>query len=432
MRDQHRLLLLVLLLVVALGCRKDKDDTPPTVRILAPGSGMSISVPDTLTVRVEVADDRIVRSVVISLNDVNGIPVAQPVTVTVDAPSAVIERDLVVADERLGSGTYTLTARATDGSNERNAFRSIQVQAAPLRLRALFITPPFGNQGGVVQRVDSTGVMSAFTTVQDLNGAAIDSYHQRLILAGSASAPLVAIPTAAGAGSWQQPNLNAESIPYFEGLRVDPTDGRIYFATNDGFIRGFTGTGSQTYTAQALQSFRAMRMVVVGERLVSVQQSISLPERRLVTQAYASGALIGQFALDLDVVGMYRRTDQHALIFGNRDGTGVIQDRNVQEGGSFEPREFAGTVITATERLDDNTWVIALAGQLIRYGHSSNSISPLANGFTATTLAYEAATGTLYAGVDDQLITLDPLTGAMTGTYSMPGGVGRILPLLNR
>jgi hypothetical protein len=432
MRDQQRLLLLLFLVVVALGCRKDKDDTPPTVRILVPGNGASISVPDTLTVRVEVSDDRVVRSVVISLNDVNGVPVAPPVTVTVGAPSAVIERDLVVTDERLNSGTYTVTARASDGSNERNAFRSIQVQAAPLRLRAVFITPPFGNQSALVQRLDSTGVMSAFTTVQDLNGAAIDSYHQRLLLAGSASAPLVAIPTAAGAVSWQQPNLNAESIPYFEGLRVDPSDGRIYYCTNDGFIRGFTGTGSQTYTAQALQTFRARRTVVVGERLVSVQQSISLPERRLVTQAYASGALIAQFALDLDVVGMYRRTDQHVLIFGNRDGTGVVQDRNIQEGGSYEPREFPGTAITATVRIDANTWVIALAGQLIRYSHSSNSISPLASGSTATTLAYEAATGTLYAGVDDQLMTLDPLTGAITGSYSIPGGVGRILPLLNR
>ena len=432
MRSAQGLMFMGLLVVLLAACRKERDDQPPTVRILEPGNGFVINVPDTFTVRVEVSDERIVRSVTIALADVNGVPVSPPVTATVDNGSATVVRDLVVSDERLLSGAYTLTARASDGANESRAFRSVQLQAAPLRTRAVFITPPFGQGQAAILRIDSTGAVSTFTTVQDLNGAAIDSHDQHLLLAGGLTAPLVALPTAAGANTWQLPNLNADGLPYFNGLRRDPTDGRFYVATGDGHVRGFTGSGSQTFTGQVLPSFRGLHTVLVGERMATVQRSISLPDTRLVTLARASGALIGQYPLDLEVVDMYRRTDQHALIFGNRDGSGIVQDRNVEQGGGFEPREFPGTPILATVRLDGNNWVIALPGQLVRYAHASNGLTLLASGIDAQALALDAASGALYVGTADAMLTMDPVTGAVLATLPVAGGVGRILPLLNR
>ncbi len=432
MCDQHRPLLLLVLVFLCLGCRKDRDEQPPTVRILSPQQGFSVTIPDTFTVEVEVSDDRMVRSLVIGLTDVNGVPIGPMVSVNVDARSATVVRDVIITDERIESGTYTLMARASDGTNDRKAFVSAAVQAAPLRLRAVYITPAFGSIGAVIQRIDSTGAMAPFTTVQDLNGASVDSYSQHVLFSGSTNAPLAAIPTNTGSMGWQVGNLNAQSIPYFIGLKRDPTDGRHYFSTNDGFIRGYSGAGSQTFTGQALSGFRGWRTVVVGEWLVCAQRSISLPEDRLVGLALASGTAMGQFPLDLDVVDMYRRTDQHALIFGNRSGSGWIQDRNVVEGGGYEPREFTGSPISATLRLDANTWVIALPGQLLRYAYATNSVSVIASGFTAQCLAHESATGTLYAGVDDQLILLDPFTGTVIGSNSIGTDIGAILPLLNR
>ena len=58
MRYQQCLMAAALVSMLAPGCRKDKDSTPPSVRILAPGAGFQVSIPDTFTVGVAVSDDR--------------------------------------------------------------------------------------------------------------------------------------------------------------------------------------------------------------------------------------------------------------------------------------------------------------------------------------------------------------------------------------
>jgi hypothetical protein len=71
-------------------------------------------------------------------------------------------------------------------------------------------------------------------------------------------------------------------------------------------------------------------------------------------------------------------------------------------------------------------------GMLLRCSANSNTVSVLAQGFTAGSLAYDAASGIVYAGVDEQLLAIDPLNGSSTLIFSFLHPVGGIFPLLNR
>lgn len=428
-----RILALLSLLSLLGGCRKEKDVDPPRVAILLPGNGMSLQVPDTLLVQVEVSDEREVKSLSISLLDQNGVPVAKPITVAVNSESAVITRELAITNERLPSGTYTLSAVASDGENRSSAFRNIQVQAAPLRLRALFIAAPTGSTGTTsITRIDSAGALSEYLTLSEFGGAAIDP--TRLYLAGTFTQALVGIPQTDGVNPITVPNQGpaGTSAPFFRGLKVDPADGRFYFGTNDGFIRGLRDNGSVAFVGQSPVGSHSVTTAVVGDRLVSIVRFVALSEFRQVNHAYSSGVVLNQFPVDLEPVFLLARAPQQMLIFGNRNGNGVVQERNVVQGGSFDLRVFSEGPISAVVALDESTAIVAIPGRLVRYSALANSIVVLAQGFTAQALAYENATGALYVGVGNTLFTVDPQTGAQGTTATLPHEVGSILPLLNR
>jgi len=242
------------------------------------------------------------------------------------------------------------------------------------------------------------------------------------------------MPTLSSSTTWTANNLNPANtlLPYFFGFYTDPVDGRIYVGTQDGFIRGWTGNGASTFTASTVAGYRSQLTAVVGDRLASVQVHPVLGDRILALHAYASGAPIVHFPLDLDVHALFARGGQHALLFGTKDGNGVIQDRSVGTGGSFEMRTFTGEPVMCVAEVSSGTYLVGLPERIIRFNYAGNTVSTLASGVTATDLVYDPASGAVYAALNDNVSSIDPQTGSMTAIATLPHVVGRILPLRNR
>jgi hypothetical protein len=433
MLERSLLLSACSVLLLCMGCGKDRDEQAPSVRIIDPGQSFSISVPDTLIVRVEVSDDRTVERVSFALTTSEGVPVSPTASIVVASPSATVARELPIISERLEGGSYTLAVTAFDGTNEGRAFRTINVSPAALRLRALYVTPPMAQSGGgPIWRIDSTGTVSSHLNVTEFGGGAIDV--DRLFLAGTFTQPVRGIPQAAGISPITLPNDGpaGATVPFFNGLIVDPSDGRLYYGTNDGFVRGIDRSGIQAFTAQSPSGLRSRHTAVVGEVLTSACRHQSLGDWRLVTHARLSGAVMGQFPLDLVPVAMQARDGQHLLVFGNRNGVGVVQLRNVLQGGGADVLTFNDGPILAVARVAEGIAFLALPGRIIRYTTASNTVTVVAQGTNAQSLVYVSATGTLYAGEGGQLLAIDPLTGARSLVQDFPHDVGSILPLLNR
>lgn len=428
---QQRAWILMLLVFCCAGCRKDRDENAPSVQILAPAAGSSFSIPDTIRVRVAASDDRMLESLVIEVVDVNGISIATPVVVNLYQSSATVEHEVVIDSERLLSGTYTIVARASDGANDGRDFLDIHLNEAPWRLRSIFLAPVFTTSSATIQRVDSTGSVSNWIIVLDLNGIAVDSYSQHLMIAGSQLGPFLALPTAAGSYPWQRPPTSNDVPEQFTGLTVDPTDGRTYFATRDGFIRGFTGEGAERFTAQTMAGYRCEAIVVMNDRVATWQEAVVGQDVKVVSYS-AAGTVLEVLQVEHDRVALFSRTASSALLFANDDGSGLIEDLNITAGGTPEVRTFAGEEIRAVVRLDANSFVIALPDRLVRFSYEANTIVELASSIVADALAYDPATGALLAAHGNDLYTIDPNSGITTNTLTAGIQIGHILPLRNR
>lgn len=414
-----------------LSCKKDKDGTPPEVDILSPSAGSTFSVPDTLHVRVQVSDDRIVESLTVELLNPAGSVVASGGSRSVDAASGTYDFALVLTDERQPGGSHTIVARARDGANDARDFVEVNVLEAPLRLRAIFLAPPFSEESTTITRIDSTGQTAPFITVADFNGIAVDGNSQHLFVAGSRYAPFQAIPTSSRSFPWQVNAPTTDQPGQFTAVIVDPTDDRVYYSTRDGSIRGWTGEGLQRFTAQCLPDHRCEAIVVMENEVATWQRAIVGGASRIVTYTPA-GTVLEQLPVEHERIGLFHRTGSSLLHFANSDGTGLIEDINVSAGGSPDIRTFPGERIQAVVRLNEDRYIVGFTDRLVRFDRASQTVTTLVDGISAEVLAYETATGSLYIGTGSTLLTLDPNTGSVVATSSTGFPVGHILPLLNR
>lgn len=431
MRHQHGPSLLVAVAMLASSCRKDVDTMGPTVRILSPSEGVNVQVPMNLTVRAEVSDDRSVKALTIDLLSEAGTVVASSAPLPVDAPGGTFERQLRITDERLASGTYTIAARASDGTNDGRDFVAINVSEASLRMRGIFLAPAFSPGQVTISKVDSLGILAPWSTVPDFHGIAIDSYWQHLIVAGSQWAPLQAIPTSPLARPWQlQPPAN-DGPGQFTVVSVDPTDRRVYVATRDGWLRGFTGEGVQQFTASCLPEHRCEAIVAMENTIATFQRGIVGGAGRMASYTQA-GTLLDQLPLEHTPVAFFHRGGTDLVMFGNAGGDGIIEDINIQAGGTPDRRQFPGETIRAVARMDADNYAVALTGRLVRFNYGTTTVTTIAPGLTGDAIAHEAARGSLLLSVGPELLTIDPGSGTTLSTWVNGFPIAHILPLLNR
>jgi len=430
MRFQHRLVTAVFVMAAALGCRKDKDSEPPTVRILSPGAGFSVGVPDTFTVVAEVSDDRIVKSLTILLAAADGVPITASVVIPVNAPSRQISVGFSISDERIVSGQYVLTAVAEDGSNTSRDFITITVQAAPLRVRATFLAPPATQTPPYsITKVDSAGAMSAFAVLGELGGVAIDRDHLYTTGTGTEPLRLWRIST----GSFQLLLSNPSVNPnYFKCLKRDPRDDRLYACTADGQLRGYASDGGQTFYGTTPDGFIGEATAVVGDFLMCLAVNPVTQQRVLVKHGYVSGARLAEFSASVAPVAMFERGSQQMLLFGNTASGGHILEVNTALGGSFEMREFTGEPIRCVERLSPDQFVLGFADGIRRFDRSTNTVVTIVPGIATDGLTYEPVSGTVAAASGNQVVVINPISGTVATTLAAPHPVGKVLYQLNR
>lgn len=427
-----RSVLLMLVVTLLWGCRKELDTQAPEVTILLPSSTYTGQVPDTLMVRVAITDDQQVNSVVITLQAANGAVIAPSLTLAVGSSSATVEGALIVSDERITSGSYTLIARATDGRNDGRDFVSLTLQAAPLRTRSVFIGPPAGTTPATLYRIDSLGTLTTWLTLPELGGAAV--LEPVIYTAGTVSAPFERWNANTGASSVLTPNNTpaGSSLPFFNGTVRDPFDDRIYVGRSDGTIVGFSAAGTQVFNGTSIAGSRSMLTAALADRLMSAALDQVTQEWTLVSHAYVSGNALEQRPLDHAPIALFRTASDRVLSIGQRGTDAVVQTNYLTQGGSFDHLVFAGTEVFAVAQLSEQEYFLALSSGVARVRTTDNSYTYLAPGMVAGALAHGPANGSVYVGQGQQVLRLDANTGSIVEQWSVPAPVGVILPLLNR
>ena len=430
---QHWLLLGTLTATTFLSCKKEEEERAPVVTIVMPGNGFDLSVPDTLNVVVDVSGEQDIDQVSFTITNADGIPIMEPLYVVPASNPARLEVGIPITSDLLASGQYTLTVQASSGDMHGKDYAEIDIIGTPLRLRRVLVIgrPDAGSVS--IQVIDSTGSVSlANTLLMDLGGAAVSSAARTFAVVGSIQGPLVAFGPDGVQVPWQKPNLSGSGIPWFTSLDLC-ADGRYHVGTTDGTLRGYNAaTGATERVSDLSVNFRARSTCLVEQRLVVAQVDQTGSAWRLGVYQASSGAMVAEQALYQSVIAMFRRDDDHVLLFGDDSGQGVVEDHDLENGGGWEPFTWNST-ITDVERVDANTFLVALAdGTLQRFTYSNAGSIAIANIAGMRDLSLDPASGLLYVAAGSDVLAINPQDGQTVANYGMGTPVHHVLPLLNR
>jgi hypothetical protein len=427
------LYLLVILPLVTLSCRKEEDGERPSVSITSPANGFALSIPDTLRVEASYRDDRIVESLTISILGPNGLPARPRMVLPVDQVSGSVGVDLVLDDERNLTGTYSLSVTANDGRNSSSDQRDLNITEAPLRLKAIFaITTPSINQVDVF-RVDKNNMATLFASyLQDLNGAAIDSYNGKLYIAGGAEGDFLAVDANTGNQVWSLGNNNIFPAAYFTNVLQSDEPRRVYVSRLiESDISGYNSSGMLEMNAQSLFNYKPLVLADLGDRLISEQKENSTEARRLVVYNNSTGALLEEQDLEVELISIQGVDNSHVLLFGEKSGAGTIEYRDLSSATGID-LQGGLPFIQCVGEAPEGVYFIGLAGAILRYQHPNNSLVDLTTSTGANYLAYDRANGTLLVAQGSELRFLNASSGALNSTVGFPGAVRLILPYYNR
>lgn len=430
---QHRLLLVTLTAIAFLSCKKEAEERAPVVTIVMPGNGFDMSVPDTLHVVVDVSGEQDIEQVSFTITNVDGIPILEPLYVAPASNPARLEVGIPITSDRLASGQYILTVQASSGDMNGKDYTEIDIIGTPLRLRRVLVIGQSDAGSVSIHVIDSAGSVSLVNTLlMDLSGAAVSSAARTFAVVGSIQGPLIAFGPDGVQVPWQKPNLSGSGIPWFTSLDLC-ADGRYHVGTTDGTLRGYnaaTGATERVYDLSA--GCRARSSCLVEERLVVAQVDQTGSAWRLGVYQASSGAMVDEHVLEQTVVAMFKRDDNHVLLFGDAGGQGVVEDHDLENGGGWEPSTWNST-ITAVERVDANTWLVALAdGLLQRFTYSNAGSVTIANIAGIRDLSLDPASGLIYLAAATDVLAINPQNGQTVASYGIGTPVHHVLPLLNR
>ena len=109
-----------------------------------------------------------------------------------------------------------------------------------------------------------------------------------------------------------------------------------------------------------------------------------------------------------------------------------MEDHDVENGGGWEPYQWTST-ITAVERVDANTLLVALAdGSLERFTYSNAGSVTIANIADMRNLSLDPVSGLVYVAASTSVLAINPQNGQIASSYSIGSPVHFVLPLLNR
>lgn len=424
----------VLLLGLLLaGCRKEPENEPPHITIIAPTENFSFTVPDTLSITVSFSDDHAVRQLTATLLDHNNIPVVQGVSATTAADQGTITLELPVLAEQLESGTYKILATASDDELSSRQILPVHLNGVPVRLRAVLTFTSPSPDALTMYRTDSMGQTAQVASWPiDFGGATVSAAAQQIYVAGGVTGPFRALQADGLAEVWQLANQSALGFPWFTGVDIG-TDGRILSGTSDGTLRSLIASnGTGGIVAHLPTDYQALQSTTVGDLLVCIMEHRITHEKRLGTFFNGSGELAESHMLTLDPVVMLPLDAGRVLLFGNSNGSGMVQRMTVS-GGSYSDLYTWPTSLSAASPAGAGVWAVALAnGQLRNFTYPNTGSLSLLDGMPIRQMDLDRANGVLYAAGDGQLRAIDPQTGIVLGTWSVPGEVRKVLCLLNK
>jgi hypothetical protein len=395
------------MLVLVISCKKDNDESGPTIVFNTPQENQTFNVFDPVIVNATISDENKITAVSIALLDNQRNQVHASLAVPVaSSPRFTLNTAYYLDNIHLETGTYFIQITASDGKNDSRKVQQIFVVAAPKVLRKVYVITTPSSSSTIINYLDTaTNTLQSYQTFSgDYLASDANSYFQYFYKCGNYTGSFSGIDLTYDLPKFHY-NATVSSVPYFTGFY--PTEKTNYVSLYSGYIRGYDYTGNLVFGANAVSGFFPKKTIKNSGYFISEQKDYSTSANILVTY-YATGAKQQQQILLQDVVAMYEKDYGNVFLFGNNAGQGVIQLFDRTNNSIWNPYPFAlatGNILSVAQ-INPNVYLIAHSnGSIYKYQYNTSSVTPYLTGYTALELKYDDINNTIYI-VESNSITI--------------------------
>lgn len=407
-QNYFRLFLFLYAALSFFSCKKDTDESNPTITIITPVENQSFNVNDVVWVKASVSDDTKITAASISLLDDQQRVSHRSLSVPVSSPSTTINAAYTLDNIHLESGFYYILITATDGKNDSRMYRRIYIAAVPKVIEKVFVVSHTSSSQTNLSYIDSSfsSVIPYHTCYGDYTGSSISSYYQQVYACGNFTGSFTGIRLKDNSIRFSISPL-VSSSPYFTGFYGDEQDN--YVARYDGFIQGYDYFGNIIYGTMAGNGYYAMHIYFNSKYMITEEKNKSSSEKKLVTY-YPNGNAQQSVLINQDIVTFCEKDEDEVFLFGNDSGQGVIQLFDRTHNYIWNPYFYSlpvGTILSAV-KINQNTYLIGHSdGTIYKYEYSNSSLTTYISGYTAIQLRYDSESNRLYVAEANRISSFD-------------------------
>ena len=228
----HRLSALILfcILFMLTSCEDEDGFYAPVIVFSEPLADDVIKLPDTIDVKVQISSDHTIISVMLTLVNLDKIPVIGGTYFFPDSTDFYLETSLPLVDKNLESGPYKLLVTVSDGSNQKNMYRQIIIHEVPVQLKEyIAVTGQISFQSTIARLNPAFETDTQFVISDGYWLAAVHSRWEKFFFVTREPSTLIALDPESFEQEWE---MAAEPPrPLFTGLMCDK---ELVFSTANG------------------------------------------------------------------------------------------------------------------------------------------------------------------------------------------------------
>ncbi len=361
-------------------CKKEKKDTTsPLISISSPGGGQIFNMFDTMAVTAHVSDETKLTSVVVSLNDLNNIPVQNTIPITIQSKDFTFSIKYAITEYHLPSGFYNLSITANDGSNSHQSTKQVYINESSTQKTGYYIVGASLPKNIVKYNV-SMIQQSLITLNTGFNGMAYGGYYNQLFVNGNINQSYQTYNAQTNTLAWSAP-YGGGGLPQCMGVYSDGQ--KPYISYYSGYVTSYlsTGTINKNYINANTNYYATYFNMGSTYNAGIYKDKFNSGGDKIICFGKNSGIAVNSNFTPCRVRGIFEHTADEFYILGNDTANNAVLylytvSANIFVGPMSLP---AGKLLSAAQ-IDSDYLVFASAnGNIYGYRYSNGSALSLAN-----------------------------------------------------
>ena len=431
MRNKKIILVTTLIIcVLCYSCKKDEDTIIPQIIINSPNEFRNYKINDTVNILANVIDNKNISLIEIVIVSTDFIPVSDRIILQPNVKEININEFICIDDFNLNSGIYYVKVRASDGENEKNLFRAINIEGIQREFKGIISINKVNSNLFNIYYIDSVN-HQIIDYSGDYVSSEINQNYQQLYICGNTNSNLNAYELKDNSLSWSILPDNNPPFPSFENLYFD--NDILFVSCSQSYIVGYNRFSNINFNATTNLNFIPKKTIRIKNYLIVEEKSKTSSLRLLNVYYFPTGSLKNSTNLSINIKSMFYKNDDHIYIFGNdQNNNAAMSWFSIENQTYYNPHLMPVGKLNDVIKVDNTNYLLSIGNNIYWYQESTNSLTLFISDISAENIEYEDISQTIILGSGNKLFYYIFPSAIKKGEDIMPYTISQIHLLYNK